>query len=1020
MSNSRTLLCMFVAVALGVGIAFSWFRFAELRDSEASLGAALGGSGDEAAALAALAALDGARLSEAQARRRDDAFREALERRLRSRPPLTQIGSQAYDPCRREPWRFSSGTKVVTVTATLDSPALARWIKTLVVGSAEAVAFTGSPPAAHAQVPLAGAGRQKEVAIAFGVSFPGRNDVATVTLPEPLVLHQDDRKPRIEARTIEGAVAAGEEPVARVLGAGEAFSVEVRDEAGLVLLAWSVDGQGGEERIPADPPARAYSVPLPEGLTAGNRRRVAEVVVRAENASGNRAAATFRLDIRPKNWHPVRRLLVDGSPIDPARTQIVRGPRVRVRLDVDPEFLDEALGLGLKVDGKDYRPAVAEGGLEADVDLSEDKPSGILLVRGTSVLDHWTVQADGTPPSILVHGDDGIEVPPGDVEAPAGAKYRIEISDPGGVAEGEQAIRIEGLARDGRDVAPDRLEIALRLPDRGPASLGIRARDRLGNETAERIWNFTAVEPLALTKSLLDGRVPGGGRVATRRSSAVLEVRGTPGGRLDVVLGLAGGPAAALRAERVVLGGDGAARAEIDLSAGASPERGRVLSLRREDGTALAEFEIRLDVEPPTLAVRGLAPAAGEAGAFEGEPGAEYEIVAGDDDAVASIAVDDGGGGGDGAAGAGGGHVVRAATVPATLPAEVRARAVDLAGNEGTLTFRILPPDPPSAPERLPVPEELRWRLAAARDAVRGNPVTPAILKEIDAIELQAAGLPATDPEALRAFRSELEDLKKAAREPVLARPIPENLPERLPNPAGGSDLVLIRPAPGGPEFRPFWIGSTEVTVGMFTIFLEERGADAAWWAETLAGFPNPGGGTPDPESHRKTAGILTESRHGRKRPVRGASAEIAYAFAVWFGTRLKDAPGTAGIPTLREWRLAAGEAGHPDAVYPTTGAFPDGTKLRDRSCIGALGGAAIGGTPTTEVPDAGSYAPGVFGLYDMAGSAWEWVLGPDDRPMAIGGGLSSSAEECRLDAPLRIVSAQQRGSVGIRVVVRP
>ena len=129
---------------------------------------------------------------------------------------------------------------------------------------------------------------------------------------------------------------------------------------------------------------------------------------------------------------------------------------------------------------------------------------------------------------------------------------------------------------------------------------------------------------------------------------------------------------------------------------------------------------------------------------------------------------------------------------------------------------------------------------------------------------------------------------------------------------------------------------------------------------------------------------------------------------------------GKLAIPTADEWRLAAGRAEHPGAVYPSTGAFLDGSDLASRLAERERGGAAWGFDRNKMTVEPTRYAPGAFGLYHMAGNAWEIVQDSDGQWDLLGGCCSSPKEECRLDgAPVRW-STRLRGMVGFRLVWRP
>ncbi|OFV90470.1 MAG: hypothetical protein A3G76_02935 [Acidobacteria bacterium RIFCSPLOWO2_12_FULL_65_11] len=122
---------------------------------------------------------------------------------------------------------------------------------------------------------------------------------------------------------------------------------------------------------------------------------------------------------------------------------------------------------------------------------------------------------------------------------------------------------------------------------------------------------------------------------------------------------------------------------------------------------------------------------------------------------------------------------------------------------------------------------------------------------------------------------------------------------------------------------RPFDLMATEVTVGMYRAVAQDVDEQPAW---------------------------STSPDH----PVVIVTWWEARAFCEVVGGRL---------PTEAEWEYAA-RGGRNDAIYPWGDRDPD-----DRA--GAVNGAGFeggGGRPVR------TFAPNGFGLFDMAGNAWEWV----------------------------------------------
>ncbi len=389
--------------------------------------------------------------------------------------------------------------------------------------------------------------------------------------------------------------------------------------------------------------------------------------------------------------------------------------------------------------------------------------------------------------------------------------------------------------------------------------------------------------------------------------------------------------------------------------------------------------------------------------------------------------------------GDGGGY---AATAPATLPADLEVRALDLAGNEARYAFRIAPrpapivaptpptptpPNPPlgtppnptppgETPARLPSPartpfltpvlrERVKAALAAAEARIPGAETT------LDAARVALAPCPedAADLEEVARLRQDLA----TAGDALAARSAAEaSLAERVTNPRDGAVLALIRAPAGRPRFPAFYAYTTEVTCAMWHSFTAEMGADEPFWARTAPAVGKLSGGT-----LRQQAIAASGRCAPTTKPMTDLSPELAKAYAAWASAGLGG--GRLVLPTADEWRLAAGRALHPEAPFPTTGRYPDGANLLGRAFEGDRGGSAIEFRPDVMPPAVKTYAPGAFGLYDMAGSVWEWVTLDGDRHAAAGGGYTSAKAECRLDA-LPTPAEIKRKEVGFRLVWRP
>jgi formylglycine-generating enzyme required for sulfatase activity len=191
-------------------------------------------------------------------------------------------------------------------------------------------------------------------------------------------------------------------------------------------------------------------------------------------------------------------------------------------------------------------------------------------------------------------------------------------------------------------------------------------------------------------------------------------------------------------------------------------------------------------------------------------------------------------------------------------------------------------------------------------------------------------------------------------------------------------------------KVKGFWLGMYEVTNKQFEPFYElGEVPEPLHWGEK--GFNDP------------------------NQPITGITWETATAYCQWAGLRL---------PTEAEWEYAA--AGAKQLEYPTsTGAIShDLANYR-----------GIGGKDRWEGPaPVGSFPPNPFGLFDMAGNAWEftcsiWKPYPyegagrenfdqDNREMMVlrGGSWGFSEQYCRTARRRRFASHLTYDFAGFRV----
>lgn len=233
-------------------------------------------------------------------------------------------------------------------------------------------------------------------------------------------------------------------------------------------------------------------------------------------------------------------------------------------------------------------------------------------------------------------------------------------------------------------------------------------------------------------------------------------------------------------------------------------------------------------------------------------------------------------------------------------------------------------------------------------------------------------------------------------------------------SPAG---FVFVEIGPLDVDMQPFWIQEREVTSSEYLQFLNTQDAQTAS-DEGQLGLPH----CPGPD------GLPSEwvrDQHGRVRlptgmsghwPLLGVNSFEAQAYVAWFGQRpeLQAAGLRAALPTLGEWRWAVHGGDSRRYVHGNNFATPwvKGRFTRDEPCP-----EDVRSFPLDESP---------WGVYDLAGSAAEWVF---QRPNAgregawalAGGGWSLGSPTDFAGGSIRYVSAAERDpNAGIRMVLRP
>jgi formylglycine-generating enzyme required for sulfatase activity len=246
---------------------------------------------------------------------------------------------------------------------------------------------------------------------------------------------------------------------------------------------------------------------------------------------------------------------------------------------------------------------------------------------------------------------------------------------------------------------------------------------------------------------------------------------------------------------------------------------------------------------------------------------------------------------------------------------------------------------------------------------------------------------------------------------------------------AGKKHLVRIT--------RPFYLGTTEVTVGQFRQFVEkvsykteaERdGTGGYGWDEAKGTFGK------DPKYTWRSPGFKQEDDH----PVVNVSWNDAVAFCEWLGRQEGQ---VYRLPTEAEWEHScrAGQAtatrywsGDDPESLATVGNVADGTARKKYPNWTYAIKAEDGFVFTAPV---GSKKANAFGLYDMHGNVWEWCAdwydsdyyakspptdpwnssGAADRVIR-GGSWSDNPRMCRSAARYRATPDNRSSGVGFRV----
>ncbi len=208
-------------------------------------------------------------------------------------------------------------------------------------------------------------------------------------------------------------------------------------------------------------------------------------------------------------------------------------------------------------------------------------------------------------------------------------------------------------------------------------------------------------------------------------------------------------------------------------------------------------------------------------------------------------------------------------------------------------------------------------------------------------------------------------------------------------------------PIPGGPGIASFRLDRHEVTTDRFAGFVHRTGwvtdAERIGWSLV---FQPPGAGS---ESAASVPGMPwwirrdgADWRHPRGTGGPGAPPEAPVVQVSWSDAAAFCAETGGRLPTAREWEHAA-RGGLEAAVYPWGDRAPFAGAPLANLFDGRFPfpGAPQDGYPGLAPP--GRFPPNGYGLFDMAGNAWEWVDGgsPGSRPLR-GGSFLCAENSCQ------------------------
>jgi hypothetical protein len=894
--------------------------------------------------------------------------REAVGKVCCGRAMLRKVGTQTFDPL-APPRPYVTGSRDMPLVFELPAGLRDLGGKVRITdGERELceVRFSDDGTKALAEVPLMlGSTVRADVDFVCPVGVFG---TVTAAIAPGLKLVQQSHGPVVKLLSGQRVDPLRDGATLRLpVAKGTPLKLELSDELGLWELEWRL---GGVARAPFDWSEQADStrreVELPADLTAAAADATL-LEFKAANASGATTSFQVELLVREIGGPPLASARIGGNELTDGSTIVVGQRALPLLVTMGRGEVGEDLGVIWGDEAAKTRVSGHE--VSALLEAAAEGPRSLALtVRGETVL-RATVRFDWTPPVIGAIADP--EAFPHELDAnravhevPIGSELIFTITDAGGLDPGLTEWTVgEGLeelrpgAPESRDSEPLRMWTRrYRCEKSGEVRVRVAGFDLAGNRSTIHEYRIRGADPMEGRALTLNGKPFTRGCILHSKETRFV-VRSEGGIDVDGLAFSLLDPeqrnASLGHALLERTDAPGVRAAVVDLSFLATSGR-HIIGILSRNQRELLRGEVVVDFAPPTFKVNLV-----EAGGA-GQEGLRYFGKGGE--LVSLTLTDDVG--------------VDVSTVSVIGGAEIEK----LAGDEsGTGVVLILPP----------VIEEAVVLTAADRAGNKAD------------LRFEVVPPPASE-----------------SRSPSTLPPRPESAPSEPPPPSleelqrtpkvtvpllGTFLLIPVRE----PGILPFYIGEHEVTVAEWRAFVDSQAA-------------NRDGQGRQQFLWNEASQLLTLNKKKLMKedddPLAGVTSELLKAYVAW-AKQTAGQYGTWRVPTSQQWKLAAGRALHPDAVYPTTNAFPSGSDLTSAG----MGGASFGhdALAAQELPRR-AYQPGAFGLRGMAGSLYEWVTEPSGQYRLIGGSAVSPKEACRLDAPLRAgieVASYERG---VRLVLMP